>query len=714
MATPPAGWILTGDSFDYSGSLTVQIAGVLTSFALEPIAIKNPVSAGDDIYIGIESSGGAISCGAWGSRDSVSVYTRKEAELFAARTTEQTIPGGCPQPYLSVVVQRTVVGARLIANVDVDTATGATRYRTRLWLDETTTDTLQVGSKTQVLDWTGGAIVASPSIVVEHEAVPFLASPPPQLENGIIITASEWGDLGADPTMFDPRPMRAFLFPAGSGGTVWSHTTKPPLHYQVNLRVEDAAGLTPAGAVTVGLDTLTNPAVQEITTWRWSSSAITAALSGDWSADGVDLPSAERTVPLRQLKPKAPSNSPQFWTPATYEVTSPLSVLQSSDVFTGTGSVIVSGPGGLVWDVSGAASVERILNATYDASDGYLTTKHTAGEDVWGWGLYAYLDVDIIAPAAGDLTLVIRWVAAGASPITADKTYTVPIPGAGTHQVRVDLLFPQEGGPWYAERVDRLTFSDLQSGSYTLNSLELVAVENAYVKVHASGGATGLDISQDGAFAVGWWGDNPLLGGVGPEREKDDESGFFDTGGTPDTSAGGCVRMDGTLEDVVDEWNRMEGVTVTYDGSAIDADLTDGTNVIGTEDELSAVPLTYRATWYHTQMGLRSAPNATTSLPASIYLDGGADLCPAPAGTFVLPFRHVIGAVLEAQCKDSVTGLRAGAGAEVFARRSASGAPTSSDPLLASGETDASGFASIAIRTGTVGGAEFNAGLLGS
>jgi hypothetical protein len=734
--TPPSGWIETGTTLSFSGSLLIQIAAVRTDFAIEPIVVE---AGSEDIFIGLESSGNVIACGDWGSRDSVSLYTRKFSEAFGARTIEATVAGSCPQPFLSVAATRVISGLRLIVTVDVDTADNSSRLRYRLWADELTVDTITVGGKSVVLDHSAGVLGLTPSIQVRHEAIPFLGPAPPGLANGIVLAGATWDGV-ADPVTFDNEVLRGYNFFSGVGGTIWAYSTTPPLHFEADVAVTDAAGATPPGQVRVGtygeFDLLANPAVLPITRWRWTTTSVFGRLYGDWSADGVALPTDDGTtdtvtgdeiVPLRQIKPKSPENAPEAWEPAEYEVTSPLSILLSGNVFTGTGAVVVSGGTGQTWTVSGAgASVSRTLaeqwrnwndpiDPNFEPTDLYRTTKHDyyasgGGDDIWGWGLFAYLEVDLTAPANGDLTLTITWVAAGASPVQADKTYVVPVL-TGTATYRVDLLFPAEGGPWYAERVDAIQFEGFQNGVYTLNDLRLLAVEPAYVKLHARGSYSGLTISQDGSFAVGHWGDNPLIG-AGPARQKDDESGYFDFTGTPDTSAGGAVRMDGTLEDVVDEWHRMEGITATYDGTQIDADLTDGVNVIGTEDELSAVPLTYTARWYHTQMSLRSAPNATTGLDASLYLDGGADLCPAPAGTFVLPFRHTLGMVLEAQCKDSVTSQRAGAGAPVFARRSTTGAPTSSDPLLAEGVTDASGFASVAVRVGTVSGSEIYVALL--
>lgn len=724
MAVLPNGWIETGETLSHSGALTIQLAA--HNQGGEPLLVGGLT---DGVWIGTESSGAAIDCGDWDSAASVSLYTRMTSEALAARTTEATVAGGCPQPYLAVGVTRVVTGLRLVANVDVDTSSGETRHRWRLWADELTVDTLTVGSKAVTIAHTGEFVTAL-GILVSHFSLGVIGFDPGDLANGVVLHSAAWNGE-ADPVLFDNQILRAHQFPAG-GELVWSYSTLPPLHYTVDVDVRDAGGVAPAGQVAAGQALVANPGTQVVTQWRWAAgdTAVAAALSGDWSSGGVSVPAGDEVVPLRQVMPKAPGDAPQSWTPTGYQIASPLTVLRSVNTFSGAGAVAVSGTGNLVWTVSGAgASVTRQLfslwrewntaaDPDFHGDDDYTTTKAdyygADGQDRWGWGLYAYLDVDLTAPGAGDLTLTVTWVEAGVSPVTAEKTYTIPVTAAGRSAYRVDLLFPNEGGPFYGERVDFVAFEGFVTGVYELHDLELVAVRDAYVKLHARGSYSGLVVAQDGSFAVGHWGQNPLIGG-GPERQKDDESGLFSFDGDPeDTSAGGAVRMDGTLEEVATEWNRMEGITTTYSGAAVAAALTDGTNVIGTEDELTPVPLVYSARWYHTQMGLRAPANVAQSLAASLYLDGGADLCAAPAGTFVLPFRHVLGMVLEAQAVDSVTGLRAGAGAPAYARRSLVGTPGPGDPLLGTAVTDAGGFVSVAVRDGKVSGSDFYAALLGS
>lgn len=724
MSSLPSGWIETGLTFDFSGAVTAQVAAYYGSGgASEPLRVE---AGSDDIFIGVEPSGGFIVCGQWGSADTVSLYARKDSEAFGARSVVDTVAGGCPQPYLAVEVTRVVTGARLAANVDVESGGGPTQARYRLWLDELSTDTVTVGPKSTVVAHTGELVEATAILVTVRAAGGPAVEP---LENGIVFAGAAWNDE-ADPTQFDAFP----VFP-GTGDVI-TYATLPPLHYTLDVDVRDAGGGTPAGLIAIRDLLIANQSIQAVTEWRWTLSAgmipVTAALSGDWSAGGVEPPSEDLSVPLRQLKPKTPGDAPEFWTPTTYEIVSPVSVLLSANTFSGAGSVVVSGTGNQTWTVSGAgASVTRTLlekwrdwndpiDPDFEADDGFRTTKHDfyasgSASDVWGWGLFAWLDVDLTAPGAGDLTMTITWVAAGDTPVTAEKTYTIPVAGAGRVVYRIDLLFPNEGGPWYAERVDEIAFEGFVNGVYELHDLELVAVLDAYVKVHARGTYSGLVISQDGQFCTGQWGDNPFISGFGNVREKDDESGLFSFDGAPsDTSIGGAVRMDGTLEDTANEWDRMEGIEITYNDVAIDADLTDGVNVIGTVDGLIATPLVYSARWYHTLMAERAAKNTAKTLPTSIWMDGGADICTAPAGTFVLPFRHTLGMVLEAQCEEAVGGARAGANAPVYARRSLSGAPTSSDTLMAQGVTDASGFASVAIRNGTVEGQEINVALLGS
>lgn len=672
-----------------------------------------------EYWIGIDPGFPAVlvSCSPWDSTVTLLLYVRKDSEAYSARVTVDSDTGACPQPFLTCPVTYSYTNLALGATVDRNTTTGVVRHRFRLFVTSSSVGTYSVGGRSSTITGIVGSQV-TPSLGVSRYRAGYLGAIA-DFPDGIQITDIEWGgDL--DPTGDLLYPIQGGALPLGHQ-FVATTLLYPPLRYTADVDVRDAGGAQPAHTVRVGgalpadYTDVANPSSTALTKWRWTSSGVAAALQGSWDEAGVSPFAADLIVPLRKIPPLRPGDAPESWQPSTYQITSPLSVLRSSNNCSGTGSVALSGTGNLIWTVTGAATVTRQLlekwrawntfaDPDYHADDGYTTTKAdyygADGQDRWGWGLFAYLDVDLTAPANGSLTLSVTWAAAGASLNQVTKTYTVPAI-TGRHTYRVDLLFPNEGGPFYGERVDTISVSGFVNGVYQLHDLSLVADEDAYVKVHARGTYSGLVIAQDGQFSIGQWGTNPLIG-AGPARQKDDESGLFSSGAGTDTSWGGAVRMDGTLQAVMTEWNRMEGITTTYSGSAVAADLTDGTNVAGTENELSAVPIAYSARWYDTMMAGRAPANAAQDLDASVYADGGADLCAAPAGTFVLPFRHTLGMMLEAQVRASGGGREA-PGTVVTARIVGVGT------ALGTGTTDASGYVEVPIPTGTVSGSDFTA-----
>jgi hypothetical protein len=476
---------------------------------------------------------------------------------------------------------------------------------------------------------------------------------------------------------------------------------KPPLHYEATVRVENAGGGTPLQDVNVGAisaaeyDVVANPGSVTVTRWNATSDAIYAQLAAPWTFSGI----TESISPLycRSVRPRRPQHAPEDWSPMTYTIASPVSVLLSTNNWSKTGSIALSGTGNKTWAVTGAGTVSRTLKATYDGSDSYTTTKHAAGEDVWGWSLYSYLDVSITADVAATLTMTVYYVTSNDFLTTAARTYDVTTIN-GTTTVRTDLLFPNEGGPDYWERVLKIEFTGFSNGNYTLNSLSLVAVEDAYVKLMAQGSAatspeSGLVVSQDGSFPAYFWGPNA-------SGDKDEETGDDGTGAGTHSLNGGCVKMNSTITALATEWARMEGITTTYDGSVIAADLV--TDAYGT-----TIALTVSARWLHLALlrAGRAPANAAQTLYASLPIDQ-VTLVPAPAGTFILPWVQHVGMMLEGLCVDG-SGDRAAAGKTMIARRSATGTPAAGDVAIGSGVTDASGYVSVPIPTGLVSASQF-------
>lgn len=696
----------TGVTCSFSGSCAFSARAV--SYDV-PMHIQD--ARGNSFELGFDVSGAAIACGDWKSRGTVNLYAYSFGlgENYASRVTIGTTAGACPQPYIGIAVSWSVTGLRLIAGL---TTPGGGRYLTyRLWSDSGTSWTLTVGGRTiTTAGAAGGTSLTSPTIsftdyVVNSMGAPVIGTATP-LSDGIKIENIVWNSE-ADPTTRDDL---AYEGTTSTPGVVVAHTftTKPPLKYDVDVRVEDAGGAAPAHTVLVANPagqgvSVTNPNTGSANVWRPTGvnpGYVNGVLSGSWTDSGIDP--VELDVPIRQIVPKRPSGGPEYWTPATLSIASPVDVLLSANNWSKTGSIALSGTGHSTWTVTGAGTVSRALAGVYAAADTYTTTKHTAGDDVFGWGLYSYLELNLTSSVSATLTLTITWNTNPATGATTTRAYTFTVT-ATTATYRIDLLFPDAATePDYFERVTNLSLAGFANGVYTLNSCQLVAVESAYVKHAQTFGWTGLAISQDGSFPSYWWGPNPVLAGA--VLEKDDECAQF---GGANQQLGGSVRMDGTIQDAMTELARMEGVTTTYSGATIAADLTDGTEIFG---NLTG-PANYDADWIHTQLSARVAPGATLNLDASIRFDG-ADLCPAAAGDILLPFRVTLGMMLEALCI-TAGGARAGAGFGMVARRSPTGTPDPSDPVIGSGTTDASGFVSVPIPVGQASGADFYAYLEG-
>lgn len=719
MAALPSGYIDTGTTQDHDGSLTVKVRAISP---YDPCPVSAVFWGGRSVTLELRRTGSVIDCGDFESADTVELWAYDIfSSGYGGAILLDTVAGACPQPYLEVDVIATVTGLKLVSTFDAND-----KIRYRLWNDATVTWHLDVGGF--VMDYTGpvaGELLVTPYLRTGPFRLvnPFATPPLPNtLADGFVVENPIWnGD--SDPTASDTIAIS--MYTTGGGGfstfePAWH--SYPPMKYEADVRVEDAAGTTPGNDVIVvgngaTVSTIVNPNTDAIVHWRWAGvdhipvsgeGSVEASLDGDWSVAGVNPFEEDLSVPVRQIKPKAPGSAPQSWNIGTYQIVSPQSILLSGVSFSGTGAVVLSASENRDWAVSGACVVTRALSESwrdwntpispdYQAADQFRATKFDAyasgaADDRWGFGLYAYLDVTLTAPATGDVTMELTWVCAGPSPTTTTRTYTVPVT-SGSNTYRVDLLFPNEPShPFYGERVDTIKFYGMQNGTYHLTDIALVGDQDAYVKISkrlfSIFAEDGIDVSMDGSFSVAHWGGN--LGGV-----KDDESGRFSFGGAPDTLEGGAIRMTSTIQAALVEWDLMEGMDVAYTGGTIAVDLTDGTNIWGNV-------VTYPASWLHQVMGERANQNTSKPIAASVYC-AGADLCPVDAGKIVIPFRQVIGMILEAQCYDNSTGFRPSAGSTVTAKRSETGAESPSDTVLNTGTTDASGFVSIAIPAGTVG-----------
>lgn len=701
MSALPSGWIDTGKLVSHVGSFTIDVAAV---FGYGSTISEIAEVAG--IWLGIDVSGSYIPCGDFGSSTSVSLYVRRNADAYAARTVIDTVAGACPQPRLSCPVTVTFSNLRLGFTHRVTTASRLNVAEYGLFADAGSTVSVTVGGLTTTTAYVTPTLV-DVGTTVDLWTI-FASGPALILTGGINFTNIVWNGE-SDPNGTLVSRLQSHDFP-GSHGIYASYDLYPPLKYDANVRVEDAHGSVPALSVRVGdfgatgPDTIVaNGATAHVNYWRWrdlaDDSLICGAISGGYTAGGIAT--SVVPVPIRRLRPKRSQLAPEDFAPLTLSIASPVDILLSANNWSGSGSVALSGTGNKTWTVTGSATVTRILAATYSSADSYTTTLHTAGEDVWGWGLYSYLTLNITSNAVATLTVTVNYVTDNALGTTTARTYTVPVT-ATTADYRLDLLFPNEGGPDYWERAKSIQVATATVGVYTLNSAKLTAVENAYVKADARvTGATdywsGLTLVQDGSMPAYFWGPNDVLSGS--IRKKDDETGLD---GAASTANGGCFKMNSTISALATELNRMEGVTAVYDGTGIDADLLDSDgNVCGIVNGAAAA-LTYMATWLNTVMGGRVAPNATLTLYASLPIDR-IQMCPVDAGVIVLPFRVVVGMMLEGLCVDG-SNARAGADFPMNARRSATGTPAGTDPVIGSGLTDASGFVSVPIPTGLASG----------
>jgi hypothetical protein len=449
-----------------------------------------------------------------------------------------------------------------------------------------------------------------------------------------------------------------------------------------------------------------------------------------------DLPEEDFALISYRTMPKAPDLAPQSANVLTLTISDGLDVVRSTNAFVAGTHTTVSGGGGVNWTVAGGVGqVSRTLlsywrnwntlgDPKYHADDQYTTTAAdyygADGQDRWGWGLFAYLDVTLTAPSNGSVTLSVGWVGKNGTDYT--RSYDLAVT-AGSHTYRVDLLFPKEGGPFYQQRVDSIAFSGLAVGSWTFTSAKLAISQQAYVKLaRYYSGAPGVSIAVDGSYAPALWGydtgdgssnlrwfkEDGNLFGTHASFLKTAESGVWngeDVEGLSPTavnSRGGSLRLDGTFTALQTEMNRMEGLSCTRDETALDIAFSDGSgNTFGTQNGAVHAVDRYASFTHPLWPHLRVTKNTATALPASLMADI-YQIVPMPAGVFKPIFRQWLGCSLEALAVDP-TGARAGAGSTVKAHR-ALGTVTDPalDPIVGTGTTDASGFVTVPIRTGTV------------
>lgn len=705
--------------------MQVKVRAIVGTYGFGPLRFW-----GDTVWLGTEGEGSDLLCDTLGpyltSYDTVKLYVWDEPnEPYADRVVVTSGAGSCTPTWLPAITVQQVSGPYRIGATIREDGTGNQRLRFGLFHDDSTSTTLTIGGRQFTSTFIPGPPIelgASTGITWwrHHIATSLFTFYPPT--DYTVVEISGFKD-GVETSTGDPISWYGTYDRLGD--MYDSLIFRPAKHYTADCLVKDAGNGTPTGnlLVTGGADThtLANGTFAAYTDWSGTYPfLVSAALTGDWSSGGVDPYPADQPLDALQIMPKTPGAGPGSWTPISLSLAASLSVLRSTNPWSATGAVNITGS---TFDVhETGCTVSRPLKSfwrnwntpgdpKYHSDDAWTTTKAdyygSDGQDIWGWGLYAYLDVDLTASVSGSLVLTVRSATAPGGD-TYDRSYTIPAT-SGRHTYRVDVLFPQGGGPFYCERVELLTLSNLAVATYTVHSLTLVADEQAYVKVSGSG----LTLALDGSFPVAFWNGDTFNFST-QEWQKDHQNGLFQTDSGV-TSFGGATRFLGlSLSQIASHWSRMEGVTATYSGTALEAGLTDSYgNVAGTDEAGVAKAVARKASWLHDVLpAARLTAGSSSSLAASVR-GSEVEIVPAPAGTFYLTFVKTLGTVLEALAV-TPSKARGAAGATVKAKRSTSGIPAPGDPEMGGAVTDASGFVQIAVRNGTASSAEFTAYLEGA
>lgn len=250
--------------------------------------------------------------------------------------------------------------------------------------------------------------------------------------------------------------------------------------------------------------------------------------------------------------------------------------------------------------------------------EGYRVLRHHAKgpsqivypEDVWWWGTYRYLRVDIDAPVTGDLILQADYVTVDVyddhmtgldrklnltvTETPGSKSWTLPVE-AGRHTYEIDLLFPDEGGPVYLGRIEKLTLFGLQAPAadthtYTLHGMQLFLKRrdgqfNSMIKLGFGIPKHRRDYSAPVISIQGSW----TMGNLPDKEVKGEETG--EHGGSFRYWEPLTGRVTGTNLDwgynVPAFWGQLgllEGITAVYDVDVENAANKDGT-VDGPLDE---------------------------------------------------------------------------------------------------------------------------------
>jgi hypothetical protein len=453
-----------------------------------------------------------------------------------------------------------------------------------------------------------------------------------------------------------------------------------------------------------------------VVSWAHTQDPLSLARSytlKDEAVDGWNPPDNDRALPIRMPvigddeytpisivvaqevsinRPDASYPAPSQWATAT----SGLTITEAA----GYTEFVVPAGGGTVTRELYSEWRNRVGLGGLGTSDpafvisAYEREKHLSGEDVFSWSTYGFLRDDWTSDG-GEVSLTVEGVHLQVT--DPHLTGTPRIDGysiaetafsrsyawsleAGANEHYLDLLFPEEGGPFYYGRVDRLALN-LPEGTHRLTRFSLWARGDVYLK-----GMWGvqvqredyshLHLSVDGSFPFGSYGDQayqdeetgiaPLYGGalryVYPLTGSGEDATILDT--------------QWTLDEFRSLLGNLEGVTTAYDSAAADAALEDAYgNRLGPELAQWLLPLT----------GATFAPDAGYTPPCAIVV-GSVQI--ANGMEFSITVNHPYWGALEGVASDGQ--VRAGAGLTFAAEPAGGGAQ------VGSGTSDDYGFVVVA------------------
>ena len=449
-------------------------------------AVQIDGSGSAESRIVVEPAAGATNLNCTGLGTGITSYNNLELALYVGttRTLLATGTGSCtPGFFPSVTVKKT------IANLRLGVALAVNQLGYAWYSDSLTTITLEVEGNLVVtfnLDEPplsqGAGVIMTMGAAVFNAPTVSLARFSAFAFNTVLLAHGAFEVSNSDQKFFGPT---------------WRWTV-------------DLAAIGPDGLAVTGVDATYNGArtvpsaftqtedqfAEDGANLPFVRAVGNAVLANPWlDAQTIRPPASEWNFIFEGNAPKNPTlAAPTTFNVGTVRINSPVSVLLSANVWVASsGDIVVSGGGGSTWTVNVVGSnVTRTLaeswrdwntpaHPDFQAGDLYTTTKHDyfasgATDDAWGWGLYAYLDVNLTVPSSSTLVIRITWavIRADNSIVTVEREYTKTWAVSGTQ--RIDLLFADMGDrPLYGERVDSIRVSGFNTGIYTLTSMKLVA-----------------------------------------------------------------------------------------------------------------------------------------------------------------------------------------------------------------------------------------------